>query len=384
MPSRITKAANIFFIAKTSVQGLEETANGLSHAAQKAYTNRNFALLDSAATALMELSPATELHGQLYKALAISKLSAGDKKASIKIFENLAESNSSPIRAASFLAIGLRELRCGKNKQALKLISHASTLINPFSSPITFFGAQNALSTYMAKRGDYLGSIQILKRLKPFADSYGRIFPALVGELYNNLACGYLDLGEPETAFYYSTKAMANSASLNYPEWFETGKEIEGKLAERRTESVALPDYHPKLHRKDFLKNVRLFPSPKLLFQIYLTVCQGRYKLLNYEVNSSSESEVRFTALLRSLALLCDASDSPLRIEGFFEQDESLKFGGNLSEGKLVPLFTTVKNVREYERENPLPIHIDDGEETARHTLEWFLHLIERTERIAS
>lgn len=229
------------FIKSSSVDYLQKTFRDLSITARQALLERNYDSLESKANQFLEISPATEQYGLVYKAAIISKNGQGDLNASVKLFNELAESHRPKIRAASLLAIGIIELRQKNHHAALANITQASKIAATCAAPLTQIMAQNAFSAFLAENGDTARSLEVLHRIAPTVKQYSCVYPVLQGELYNNLACGYLELGEAEKAFYYSNLAIANPCALNFPEWFDTLMSIKNTIRQAESFSITVP-----------------------------------------------------------------------------------------------------------------------------------------------
>lgn len=368
---RINKnTAHALFITTSKIKGLSYTTKSLVKTARQAHTSRRFDVVDSAADKLLELSAMTEQHGLLFKAFAKSKHGHGDPESATKMFNHLVESPFPAVRAASLLALSFAEMK--KNcRLASSMLNQSLNLAIRCKTPVTYIQCHNTLSLMLAENGDFEQSVNVLLSVAPMVKQYALHFPALLGELNNNLACAYLEMGEVEKALYYSINAIANPLALNFPEWFETKQAVDNKALETVSKAIYLRKYN----RLELLKDWQIFPSPVLLFQVYLKAYDERFKLLDYYVNGSQESDTRFTALLGSLSENCTNSKTSTEIVSFFQDNENIKFQKNISSKKLDALLKIFRNVEQYELDNPLPLrwNLENNAIPARNTFNWFI-----------
>jgi hypothetical protein len=224
-----TNAIKSFLIPLSFEDRLSKVANDLPFYARQAYINRDYDLLKILSDSLINLSPQTEDIGRLYQAYMLSRV---DYSLAEKPFAELAESSNSDVRASAVLALGGIEFRKNNLTEAQKLITLASSNAISKNDPaylIALF-AQSAYSTLLERIGDNNKSLRVLQENELLAERIGVLYPATLGEHWNNLACGYLEHGNLEAALYYSVKAVSMRCAVNYPEWFETLQAIDAKL----------------------------------------------------------------------------------------------------------------------------------------------------------
>jgi hypothetical protein len=315
MLSTKTKTIKSLFILP-SIGKLGETTRGLSFCARQAYTIRDFKSLRIISERLLNLSDSEV--GSYYKALSESKNGKANIEQALRIFRELCDSPSIKIRAASLLAVGRKELLYKNYSEAKRFILESSRLaaLGNLGSPLTFVNAQNALSILLAEIGAIKESLEILKTNEPLVKLVGFHFPSVLGEHHNNTACSLLELGELSEASYYSDKAIANPAALNYPEWFDTKKEIDEKLDQKRNRSFVSPP------SESFnLPNVVRYPFKRIRLHILLLEDGLRYQLLEMDLNDTEESLDSQAQLLVKLDKFTSRPTGIILI-GFISQDE--------------------------------------------------------------
>jgi tetratricopeptide (TPR) repeat protein len=232
MPKRIKKISNILFMV-SSKETIEKTAANLSLQARQAYTVRDFSEVFACSEKLLQLTPTHQPTGVYYKALALSNL--GEIVIADTAFEGLINVEKAPIRAASFLALGMRQMQKGNYEYATKLIHNASTLAlsGDICAPLTAIYAQNAMSVICGINGNSEQSLKILNTIEPLVKNVGTRFPGLLGQHWNAVAYENFQLGNVDLALNLSSKAISLSISSKYPEWRETFDEISAHLPSR-------------------------------------------------------------------------------------------------------------------------------------------------------
>jgi hypothetical protein len=347
-----TNAIKSFLIPLSFEDRLSKVANDLPFYARQAYVNRDFDLLKILSDSLINLSPQTEDIGRLYQAYMLSR---SDYSVAEKPFAELAESSNSDVRVSAVLALGGIEFRKNNLTEAQKLITLASSSAISKNDPaylIALF-AQSAYSTLLERIGDNNKSLRVLQENELLAERIGALYPATLGEHWNNLACGYLEHGNLEAALYYSTKAVSMRCAVNYPEWFDTLQAIDAKLLK------AKKAYAKNLRRKiERLDNLKVFPTPQTCFQIYLTFYKEQYKLLDYYTNESDEADSRFVALINTFDSICSGYRTGIELDGCFLEcyEGSYRYHCSIDRENLWNLFQVIRNVKAYETQFPLPL----------------------------
>jgi tetratricopeptide (TPR) repeat protein len=214
--------------------------------------------LTDLANSLINLSSRSEPQGIFYQALSYSKQGAGEIEKSEKIFNELAESPFIPIRAASLLALGMREIRREEYREAIPLVLQSAQLAlsDNLCAPLTFIHAQNALSMILGANGAHLESIKVLESIKPLIYTAGRTFPALLGHFWNNQAYEYCQSENLLAASYCINKALRNPFVSRYPEWLETADEINSSLNIYSRSQIYVPDSEKYIPLPEKAENV--------------------------------------------------------------------------------------------------------------------------------
>jgi hypothetical protein len=387
MPKRNTKTKSNLILISSVETKLSETAKSLSFLARQAHLNKDFKNLAICSENLINLSAASEETGRFFYSLSQSQYGEGDLESAYKILTELSESKSTEIRAASLLAIGRKELSLKNYEEAGRtfLSSAGLAMSNRICAPLTYIQSQIALSAMYAEIEAYDESLLIMQGVEPLVKSIASKYPALLGEYWNNLACGYLELDELEAAFYYSSKAVSMKVAAYFPEWFATKSDIDHKLYEKNYKKLVS---FLGRDRSASPKNVQQFTS-KLPFYIALNFYGTGYNLLKFITDESEEAEIRFTALIETLASLCVGNKTGIELLGYFlfSDHEYYKFKGNLSRQRIDDLGLVMDNVERFELNNPLKEY-GSGVAAAlditlfRDTLEWVKSFIDEGVRL--
>jgi hypothetical protein len=364
---KIKTISNSIFFTVSSLETVEKTAKYLLGLCQQAYMERDFSELLIQAEKLLQLTPKHQKYGEFYKAQALSNL--GKTAIATAIHEGLTESAVTKIRAASLLALGLREFRNEKYEHAVKLVSQASrfALSESICAPITVIRAHTIMAAFYGIHGDGQRSIEMLDSVEPLVKIVGRYAPMMLGQHLNAKAYEISQTGNRNCALHLSKKAISLSISAKYPEWLETYQEIEQSLIPLGTSIVAPQNYS----RSELLGNVIHFPVPKNCFQINFTTPKTNHIILDFAVNGTTESEARFDALISVFDSLCTKEQTDYQIEGKLVGDD-YRYKNNLRKSMIREFLKVIKNVKQFEAANPLPPEKKQPkEETARNKVVW-------------
>jgi tetratricopeptide (TPR) repeat protein len=319
MPKSKIKTPKSLFMLSSYGEKVGETAKRLSYLARQAYSIRDFKKLSAFSEMLINLSPVSEDEGHLFQALAMSRQGSGDTLQAKQIFEQLANSSKTPIRAASLLALGVSEYNRKNYRESARLLIEASkvSLSENICAPITFVNSQNALSIIQADNGAYHESLKLLQGVEPIVRNIGCYFPAMVVELYNNYACGFLDSGDTQTALHFINKALQNPFASRYPELLETNEAINSSLNNfsrsqifvphpEKLNNLARPDFTSRNKRDHKIAHIgKVLPYPAWSanwLEIYLCINNSMhlYEIISIPRNRQ-EAEQMFFSLLAGL-----------------------------------------------------------------------------------
>lgn len=240
------------------------------------YYTRDFDRLAEVGKGLIELSPRSEDAGRFY--YSVARIGLGLGEFDIRTFEELAESESLSVRAASLLALGGQALRAEENDEAARLFRLSYDLCRlSGEAPLTSLHARCAMSLLLSKNGYHKKSLELLQQIQPAAYQWGSVFRILLGEQFNNVAYELSMLGELQAAQYAINKACAMPVAAYYPEWFETKKEIEAGIQEKQSQpriftpgtfncNEAVPEKQEPEERKE----INLVPFTRRKFAVWL------------------------------------------------------------------------------------------------------------------
>lgn len=231
-------AISSFFILSASLSEVVDTKiSKLSFIGRQAYYAHDYNRLAVIGNELMNLSARSEDVGRYFHSIAEHRL--GLKGFDETVFEELANQSSAPVRAASIHALGLQALRYRKTDEALRLFLESYNLsVTNNRSSIIGIHAANSVSELFSINGSHGESLKLLRAIHPAVCEWGRVYPLLLGEQFNNVAYELFKLGELSAAQYTINKACAMPIAKLNPEWFETKAEIEDKLREKKSPSL--------------------------------------------------------------------------------------------------------------------------------------------------
>lgn len=198
MPKINKRISETFFKIVSSIETTEKTTSHLSLRAQQAYLSRDYFKVHEYSLRLRSISPKGESVGDFFRALTLSNL--GEIDAADRIFEELTNSELTPLRAASLLALGIRELQHERYEASTKLVSKAGALARSagICAPLTAINAQYAMAFICGINGSSEQSIKLLETVEPLMNSVAPLFPAVMGLHFNALAYEHFQLGQVE------------------------------------------------------------------------------------------------------------------------------------------------------------------------------------------
>jgi hypothetical protein len=289
------KIKNIFIVSASLSEVIELQTSKLSLLARQAHYARDYNRLAVVGSELMNLSSRSEDVGRYFRSLAARRL--GLKEYNETVFEELANRSSLPVRAASTLALGMRALRSKQTDDAFRLFQESYRLSTKSDrTSITTIHTITSVSQLFSQEGSHRESLEIMKAIHPAVREWGRVFPYLLGEQYNNLAYELFKTGQLAEAHYTVNKACAMPIARAYPEWFETKLEIEEKLRETpsRTTVFVPSDFNKKTTTKNNPDNAaeknqpnnpdedNLLPSKRKSIEVWLKYKQYTFFLKKF------------------------------------------------------------------------------------------------------
>jgi tetratricopeptide (TPR) repeat protein len=348
---------NLFIFSTSIEERVNQKIQHLTFQARQAYYERNYRQVAIVGTELVNLSSRSESAGRYFQALALSQQGKSDNDEAQLLFKELINQASKPVKAASLLALGVTAYQQNNFKEAQILINEAQILANYNDcAPLTSVLSKTAMAAIYSGLGNYEESLQIIKAGMPRIISWGNLFPSYLGMELNNYAYDLCQSGDSVTASRIIKNVIQLPFISAYPEWLETAKEIEQAqtLTTRNHSTITVPIEY---NRGEILGNLLHFPLPKKRFHICLHHGGYHFKLLDFIINASEESQDRFVALLQCLEGLTTDEDTGIVIYGYPSPDdmEILEFERNIEKSLLNDLYLLVRNVICYEKENPQP-----------------------------
>lgn len=412
MKQTAKQITNFFIVTSSIRESVDVTERNLSFLARQAYVNREFENLGKLSIALLNLPSHSGEIGRFYQALDFSRQGKGNNLFAQKVFEELADAHSPKIRAASTLAIGRLEMRAGNYADASRTLLEASKLAlsNDLCGPLTFINAQNALSVMQGLNGAYDESIRILKGIEPFTKIAARYFPPVLGELWNNLACGYGDLGDYQTASYYINKATSISIIKNYPEWIETKQDIaQMSLRKPSPSRVFLPfeefvpsdDFFEPEEESPVLKvahisseeietkkaDVLPFRCARLHLNVALFVDEFQFDILNLRLGDNSLTDNLLIELLASIGILIVEEETDYFLKCFiFPGDPQFSsLNGYIEFDSINSLMETVEPYRNLKADLAAPNEVvteqSESEVNIQNIMRWLMPMLEENSK---
>ncbi|HTG17853.1 MAG TPA: hypothetical protein VK747_21575 [Blastocatellia bacterium] len=210
-------------------QTLSKLGDRLVASAELTYSLRQIDAVQKASGFLLNLPLGEEYQsvGRYYQALCIYQRGAS---ADARILlEQVAEALPIRFRARARLAISATYYESGDWQSFLMLSLEASRFAasSDWRDPQTFVQAQRNIAVLKSVDGDHRGALADLERLFPLARALGRLRPYLYYEHLNSLAVELMEAGRLEEARNASRIALASPFACAYPEWRETGAELE-------------------------------------------------------------------------------------------------------------------------------------------------------------
>jgi tetratricopeptide (TPR) repeat protein len=218
-------------------QTFTELGDRLVALAEHAYSLRDTDAFEKTSDFLMILPLGAEYQsvGRYYQALCILRRGASFEARTL--LEQVAGTLPIRFRAKALLATSGTYYRCDDLQSFLLLNVEASraAACSDWRDLQTFVKSQRNIVVLKSVDGDHHGALADLERLFPLARALGRWQPYLYYEHLNSLAVELMEVGRLEEARNASKIALASPFAGAYPEWRETGDEIElrGRRASR-------------------------------------------------------------------------------------------------------------------------------------------------------
>jgi tetratricopeptide (TPR) repeat protein len=170
-----------------------------------------------------------EYVGQYYKAMCLKRV--GLTTQARPLFEQVAQSPLTPLsyRARSLHAIGATYYESGVPLEALRYYSDAGRVGLYANDLFSMTQSQWMVAVLKSVDGDHKTALGELERLLPCVRLIATAHPAYFYIYSNSLAVERVQVGQVEEARYASRIALASSYANAYPEWRETGDDIERK-----------------------------------------------------------------------------------------------------------------------------------------------------------
>jgi tetratricopeptide (TPR) repeat protein len=327
-------------------ENVDVTGRGLSFLARQSYLNGDYQNLAMVSDRLMNLNDSYEDVGLYYKSLCLSRQGEGEMKPAYKNFSDLANSPHKEIRAAALLALGMKELRQAKYYEAGRLFLQSNQLAQSdgICAPCILIYSNSGLSLIQSKYEAFAESIKTLQTVTPIVQHLSRWFPALSAYYYNNFACGYLDIGELETARYYSQRSLQIKSPVTLQERLETKEVIDSKFTEKTSKSaIAFQAYNAPAG-----DNLVQFPAPKKRLKLYLQYYKSKYKILDFDFEPIDENIIRLRYLFYRLNRLSAKNSTPIIVYGIFSSPgyEDFEYTIHIDRDRLKGFFTIIKDFR--------------------------------------
>jgi hypothetical protein len=238
-------------------KSLGELANNLITLADHAYTIRQMSAVDQASQIILALPVSGEYKSaaHYYHGLYIKR--QGLISEARVLFERAAEHSPLRYRAKALQSLGAIFYEGGDYKSALPLCLEACRIATRTKEldPIITIHAQHLIAGLKSLDGDHRGSVAYIENLLPLVYAVRSSYPALYFNILNSLAVELGEVGRLEEAGNISNLVLASPYVIAYPEWRETGDDIERK-GYRSPRSFV-----PLNHRLLNIKNVVLYLS---------------------------------------------------------------------------------------------------------------------------
>ena len=176
-----------------------------------------------------------------------------------KSLEEVAEKGPLSFRARALSSLGsIIENKCFDDSLPFRI--EAFQIASKFThDPLIMIESQRAIAINKSIQGDNLGALEDFRKLLPLVRLFGNYYPFLLPNLHNSAAVVLLELNRIDDARNASMVALASPYACAYPEWVETGIDIERRAIELAEIPVVYPidDVYPILPENVFLLDVR-------------------------------------------------------------------------------------------------------------------------------
>ena len=211
---------------------ISELSDSLVKLAEHAHAFRQMATVHDISQVLLRIpSPQCEAVGRYYQALCVHRFGSGDVARAARLIESVAESAPPKYRARALISLGANSYRKGDNQSALARYREASRFVSVSNvyDPYTMFQEQRMFAVIGSDEGNHRGAVALLENLFPLARTMRSSLPHVYYDYMNSLAVELGEVGRLEEAKSVSRIVLASPFATAYPEWRETGNEIDIK-----------------------------------------------------------------------------------------------------------------------------------------------------------
>ena len=164
-----------------------------------------------------------------------------------QILESIVERATPAYRASALKCIGATYFENGQPDAALPFYLAAGKIASD-EDPLTFVEAAWQIAIIKSIHGDHKEALKDLEKLFPLVRVIGKYYPAKYFDFLNSLAVELGEVGRINEAKAACSIALASSFAPAYPEWTETGDELEAKRTSATPSVVAFnqaPEANP-------------------------------------------------------------------------------------------------------------------------------------------
>jgi hypothetical protein len=221
---------------------LLRAANKLVALAEQAYVFRQIDPLISASQLLIHL-PLDQHYlsiGQYYHALSLQKTGEHNLDRALTLLDRVAAKAPPAFRIRALQSLGGNFYYKGSYQLALSFYGEAGRFAsaNKLYDPYALVGTQKMIAVIKSIEGDHKKALRLLEQMLPLAHKMRRIHPQVYFDYLNSLAVELGEAGRLEQARNVCRIVLESPYACAYPEWRETGKELEIRAEPARRSKV--------------------------------------------------------------------------------------------------------------------------------------------------
>ena len=237
--------------------------NGLAALAEHAYGLRQMKVVEQASQLILNLplGRAHESVARYYEALCLHR--KGQSATARILLERVAEEGPQQYRAKALVSMSATFYEKGDFRSFLPLNVEAGRVMaqQKWLDPKTALLSRRNIALYRSSDGDHRGALADLENMFPLARAVGPWQQYLYYDYMNSLAVELCEVGRLEEAKNVSQIVLASPFAAAYPEWRETGEEIELRGWRPSRSTVAVTQIAAGTQEPNEIKNLVILPT---------------------------------------------------------------------------------------------------------------------------